>query len=309
MKKSNHIQPTFKGIIPPMITPLLDADTLDIKGLEKLIDHILAGGVHGLFILGTTGESTSLSYKIRHELIEKTCAIVNNRVPVFVGITDTAAVESLKLAETAAKAKASAVVAAPPYYFNLGQAELIEYYQYLSERLPLPLFLYNMPSHTKIMIEPDTVEILSELKNIVGLKDSSANSVYFNKVLYKMKDRPDFSLLVGPEEIMAESVLLGGHGGVNGGANLFPSVYVNLYNSAISGNLEEVRKYHRQVMEISTKLYSVGSFGSSYLKGLKAALSIMEICSDYMASPLHSFRSTERELVERNLMEIRKNIK
>jgi dihydrodipicolinate synthase/N-acetylneuraminate lyase len=94
----------------------------------------------------------------------------------------------VRLAETAEKAGADAVVAAPPYYFAPGQPELVEYYNHLANRLPLPLFLYNMPSHTKVMIDPYTVRALSENANIVGLKDSSANIVYFNAVRHPQQD-------------------------------------------------------------------------------------------------------------------------
>ncbi|MDT0677643.1 dihydrodipicolinate synthase family protein [Autumnicola musiva] len=298
----------YRGIIPPMITPLKNEDELDLQGLHKLIDHVIDGGVHGLFILGTTGESTSLSYALRHGLIKETCKHVNGRVPVLVGVTDTATAESIRLAETARDAGASALVAAPPYYFSLGQPELIEYYNYLADRLPLPLFLYNMPSHTKINIEPDTVKELSKHDNIIGLKDSSGNTAYFNKVLFHMKETPEFSLFVGPEEIMAETVLLGGAGGVNGGANMFPKLYVDLYNAAINGDIEQVKKLHALVMEISAGIYSLGRFGSSYLKGLKGALNLLGICNDYMASPLHKFEKEEKDQLESNLREIQKKI-
>ena len=119
----------LRGIIPPMVTPLLDADTLDVAGLERLIEHILAGGVHGLFILGTTGEAPSLSHRLRQEFVERVCAQVNGRVPVLVGITDTSFVESLNLAQKAADLGAEGLVLAAPYYFLAGQAELLEYLQ------------------------------------------------------------------------------------------------------------------------------------------------------------------------------------
>src|SRR5213596_1084394 len=111
----------LRGIIPPMITPLLDRDTLDAAGLEKLIEHILGGGVSGLFILGTSGEGPSLSYRLRHELIRRVCQQVAARVPVLVGVTDTAFVESLNLAEHAAGAGAAAVVLAPTPYYPVDQ--------------------------------------------------------------------------------------------------------------------------------------------------------------------------------------------
>ena len=118
--KSDSLKLPLRGIVPPMVTPLIDRDTLDRAGLERLLEHILAGGVHGLFILGTTGEGPSLSYRLRRELIDQVCRQVAGRVPVLVGITDTAYVESLNVARHAAAAGVAAVVLAPPYYMPEG---------------------------------------------------------------------------------------------------------------------------------------------------------------------------------------------
>ena len=148
----------LNGIIPPLVTPLLNNDTLDIEGLDKLIEHIIKGGVHGIFILGTTGEFASLSYIIRKELIKHTCKIVNRRVPVLVGISDSAFSESLNLAGSAADSGADAVVLTPPYYFAPGQPELLEYLKRIMVKMPLPLFIYNMPVHTKVVFQPETVK-------------------------------------------------------------------------------------------------------------------------------------------------------
>src|SRR5437867_968915 len=104
------------GIVPPLVTPLRDRDALDLAGLEKLIEHVLGGGVSGLFVLGTTGEGPSLSYRLRRELVERVCKQVNRRVPVLVGITDTAFVESVNVARASADAGADGLVVAPPYY-------------------------------------------------------------------------------------------------------------------------------------------------------------------------------------------------
>ncbi len=145
------------GIIPPMVTPLLNRDTLDVRGLERLIEHVLAGGVHGLFILGTTGETPSLSHRIRHELIERVCAQVHGRVPILVGITDTSFVESVEIARKAEQVGAQALVLAPPYYFPAGQPELLEFLAHLVAELPLPLFLYNMPNRPQPAFDPQTV--------------------------------------------------------------------------------------------------------------------------------------------------------
>ena len=294
----------LRGIIPPMITPLVDRDTLDVAGLERLIEHILKGGVHGLFILGTTGEAPSLSYRLRYELIERVCGQVKGRVPVLVGITDTSFVESVNIACKAKDASAQAVVLAPPYYFPAGQSELLEYLKHLIPELPLPLFLYNMPSYTKLVFEPETIRAAAEFPEISGIKDSSGNMIYFRKLQSLLKNHSDFSLLTGREELLAEAVLLGGHGGVCGGANLVPQLYVDLYNAACSRDLSAVEFLHKKVMQVSAAVYSVGKYESRYLKGIKCALSCMDICSDFLAEPFHRFRRSERSVIHRNIKEL-----
>jgi 4-hydroxy-tetrahydrodipicolinate synthase len=107
--------------------------------------------------------------------------------------------------------------------------------------------------------------------------------------------------MVGPEEFMAEFVLTGGHGGVNGGANMFPKLYVELYNAARNRDLDRISTLQEKVMQISSTIYNVGSFGSSYLKGLKCALSVMGLCSDFMAEPFHRFNEPEREKIKEAL--------
>lgn len=294
----------LKGVVPPMVTPLLDSETLDVEGLESLVEHILAGSVHGLFLLGTTGEAPNLSYQLRHELVQRVCKQVAQRVPVLVGVTDTVFSESLRLARTAVEAGAAAVVAAPPYYFAPGQPELIEYYTLLANRLPLPLFLYNMPSHTKVAIDPNTVWKLSENANIAGVKDSSANIVYFNKLRHLLRDRPDFSVLIGPEEALGNVVLMGAHGGIAGGANLFPQLFVDLYEAAVAGDIATVCKLQERVMSVSDALYGVGRHMSSFIKGVKCSLALMGICSDFMAEPFTHFREDERDVIRRRLLEL-----
>ena len=298
----------LSGIIPPLVTPLLDDDVLDVEGLNRLIEHLIAGGVHALFVLGTTGEAQSLSYKLRVEMIKNTCRITKGRLPVLVCISDTSIVESVNLARIAADNGADAVVSAPPYYFAAGQPELIEFYENLTPQLPLPLFLYNMPTHTKVNFAPATIQRIAEDPRVIGFKDSSANAVYFQSVMYALKERQDFSMLVGPEEIMAESVLLGAHVGVNGGANMFPELYVELYNAAKNTNLEELKRLQEKVMQISATIYTVGQHGSSYLKGLKCALNLLGICSDYVAAPFHKFEQREREKIWKALQKLGINV-
>jgi len=294
--------PKYQGIVPPMITPLTGRDTLDVEGLERLIERMIEGGVAGIFALGTTGEAPSLSHRLRREVVEHTCRITKGRVPVLVGITDTSLVESAQLAQASAELGADAVVTSAPFYFPAGQPELREYIEQLLPEIPLPLMLYNMPSLTKTSFSREVVEWAFDREKVIGLKDSSGDLTYFRKMQKRAAaHRPDWSLLIGPEELLAECVLMGGHGGVNGGANLHPRLYVDLYQAAVSENLKEVRKLSQQVLELSESIYTVGQHGSAIIKGLKCSLSILGICDDFMASPFHRFHDSEREIIRERL--------
>lgn len=147
----------LRGIIPPLVTPLTDQDQIDVPGTERLLDHVVRGGVHGIFVLGTTGEGTSLSPQVRSRFVEIVCDIVKDRVPVLVGITETSMTSAIDLAEQSYGAGASAVVTAAPYYLPMTQSDLLGYMEELAERVPLPMMIYNMPSCTKTAFDVKTV--------------------------------------------------------------------------------------------------------------------------------------------------------
>lgn len=285
------------GIVPPLVTPLVDRDTLDAAGLERLVQHVLAGGVHGLFVLGTTGEAPSLSYRLRRELIDRVCRQVGGRVPVLVGITDTAFVESVHLAKHAAEAGATALVLSTPYYFPAGQTELRGYVEHLVAELPLPLVLYNMPSLTKVWFELETLKHLAEIERIIGIKDSSGDLPYFESLMSLRNLRPDWSIMIGPEAMLPEAMAAGGDGGVSGGANIFPRLFVDFYEAAASGDAERLAEVRAKVQALQA-IYDIGKYASRYIKATKCALSLLGICDDFMAEPFHRFRAPERQRVK-----------
>lgn len=294
----------LQGIVPPLITPLLDSDTLDIEGLEKLIEHVIKGGVHGIFILGTTGEGPSLSFRLQTELIRESSRILNKRLPLLVGISHTSIVESIRLSQVAYEAGADAVVSAPPYYFTLSQSELVQFYENLVHSLELPLYLYNMPNMTKVSFAPSTIRRIADHPNVIGFKDSSGNGTYFQSVMHAMSDRDDFSFFVGPEEMMAEAVMMGADGGVNGGANIFPKLYVDLYHAAVEGNSNRVQQLQAKVMQVSSTIYNVGKNGSSFLMGMKCALSVLGLCQNVLAQPYQNFDSEHSAVILKALNDL-----
>jgi len=282
----NNLPRPLGGIIVPLITPLVAQEMLDSEGLKKIVEYVLAGGVNGIFILGTTGEAPSLSGKVKRELIDQTCRVTNGRVPVIVGIMDTSITESVHLASYASEKGATAVVAVPPYYLPLSQSELVNYIRRLTDELPLPLFLYNQPEYTNVPINPDTLAQVADIPGLAGLKDTSRNMINFQQMCQLMKDREDFSLFVGPDGLMAEAVLMGGSGGVNAGANLAPKLYVELYHAARTGDMPTVRQLQSKVLQLITTVYHPSAGRLKTLKGLKCALATLGICKDIVADPL-----------------------
>jgi len=287
----------LRGIIPPVITPLLDNNTLDVKGLENLVEHLISGGVHGLFILGTTGEAPSLSYDLRKEFIRRTCELTNHRIPVMVGITDTSFEASLEIAQYSKEVGADAVVVAPPFYMPISQEELIVYLENLIPKSPLPLLLYNMPSHTKIHMEIETVKIGQQL-GAIGIKDSSGDMFYQTNLIDAFKDIPEFAIITGTELFIPETILQGGHGAIAGGANIYPRLFVDMYEASLAHDFEKIAELRELNIQLYNTIYAVSPNSSKYIRGLKCVLATMGICNDYAALPLTRYEGEEREKIE-----------
>jgi 4-hydroxy-tetrahydrodipicolinate synthase len=287
----------LRGVVTAMVTPLDEDLNLDPKGLERLVEHLIAGGVHGIFILGTTGEAPNLPYDVRFALIEQTCKLAGARVPVIVGITDTSHKDAIRMAAKSYESGALAVVAAPPYYFHVSQADLVQYFKRLAAESPLPLFLYNAPLNTPLTIEVGTVIQLAAESTIAGLKDSGLKMGYLHAVREGVRDRSDFSLLVGPDDLLAEAVLMGAHGGMAGGSNVWPRLFVALYEAAAAGDLNRVLALQQRAMQFDRAVYH----SANPLCGLKCALSLLDICSNDLTPPLQPYSQQERDELEKYL--------
>ena len=292
----------FCGIIPPLLTPLKDWQTLDVAGLENLVKRLLDGGVHGIFLLGTCGEGPSLSYTLRHEIIDRVCDIVGNQVPLLAGITDSSIQESIAMAEYAAEKGCAGVVLAAPYYHPISQDDLKQYFDRLANHVSLPVFLYNMPSHTKVWFEINTLKEVFQNPKFVGLKDSSGDLNYFYAASQLMKNRPDLTLLMGPEHLLVQSMKLGGHGGICGGAHLLPKLFVDLYNAVRGNQLEKVDLLTQRLLALGT-LYD-GFEEASFLRNIKCALAILGVCDGAFAEPLHPLPASRIPMVADRLNQL-----
>lgn len=293
----------LSGIIPPLVTPLTGNGALDVEGLHRLIEHVLAGGVHGLFVLGTTGETASLALDLRREIALEVCRQVQQRVPVLLGVSDASLTNVLELTASAVDLGADAVVVSPPYYFQPTQTELAQFVRRVASDSPVPVYLYNMPELTKTAFAVDTVRQLTEVRNIVGLKDSSGDAAYLARIQEVAQARPNWSLFVGSENLLAESIAGGINGGVTGGANVWPELFVELYEAASQGDDQHCQALQIQLLELN-QIYRFGDYGIGVIRGLKCALDLMGICSEHMAEPFSKCDRIQRANIEKKLLEL-----
>lgn len=198
---------------------------------------------------------------------------------------------------------AQAVVIAPPYYFNINQSELNNYFNKLIDEISIPVFLYNLPSLTKINIDLEILKELVDRPEVIGFKDSSADMIYFNNV-NRFKNRTHFSLLVGPEQLLMETLIMGGDGGISGGANMFPNLYVNLYKAAKNKDVKSALRLHNEIMKICSVIYSgTGYKSSNVINGIKYALNCLGICSDYIAKPMKKIGTEKATIIKKFIEE------
>lgn len=284
----------LRGIVPPLVTPLLPGGSLDAPAVGRIVDHVIRGGVAGVFILGTTGEGPCHSRRVQEDMIRATTASVAGRIPVLVGITACAVEDSRGLAGVAAEAGADAVVLAPPFYLPATGPDMRRHVEQVLEGLPLPLFLYNMPSLVKTPIAIDLLRWAVEQPGIVGFKDSGGDFGYFHKALQVTRERPGFTVFIGPEELVGDAVLFGAHGGVSGGAQVFPRLYVGLCEAAACGDLPRTRALNDVVQRVSREVYGTSGYAASVIRGIKTALGARGICGDVMSEPFGGATDAER---------------
>jgi dihydrodipicolinate synthase/N-acetylneuraminate lyase len=291
----------LRGIVTPLVTPLEVEGGLDIAGLERLVEHVVEGGINGLFLLGTTGEGPSLSYCQRRRVIRLVCSQVRRRVPILASITDTSFDESIAMASYAESCGADAVVMAPPYYFPPSPQELCSYLKRVAASVSLPFYLYNLPSLTKVHIDETVVQTCLEIPGFLGLKDSSGDMQYFKRMRRLTGSTGEHALFIGPEELLVDSLFAGGDGGVAGGSNVWPGLYSGIFRLAEEGDWIGARKLQSRVLDISRRLYSVGGYGASVVRQLKALLCLAGICQSAVAPPC-------TQLGEREMMEMKQEL-
>ena len=255
MLEIDHI----KGVIPPIITPVDARENIDPGGLKRVIDHVIDGGVHGVFVLGSNGEFYGLDFENQKRAIEITVEHVNGRVPVYAGASAITTKECIKLAELAEKEGADAVTVLTPMFINPSETEMYDHFVAIAHSTRLPVLLYNNPGKTNNNISIDLLNKLARVDNIVGIKNTNLNFSQTIRYLHETKDNENFKILAGTDYYIYSTLMHGGVGCVAGTANVAPRLVVEIYDRFIAGDYSGALEAQNNLIPLRNT-YSYGSF-------------------------------------------------
>jgi 4-hydroxy-tetrahydrodipicolinate synthase len=279
----------FSGIIPPVVTPLDEIERVDEGAMRVLVRHLIQSGVHGIFVLGSTGEFAHLTDDEKRRAIDVVVSEVNGEVPVLVGVTEAGTKRSIFWAKEAQRFGANGVVAAPPFYYRLSDAEIENHYRALSSECELPILIYHIPSTTKVRFSLELIKRLAEAPNIVGIKDSTGDLPFVLNLVDQMNGR-NFLVFQGHDALLAPTLLYGAHGGINSSANLVPSWFVALYDAARRGEATSALAWQRKINELVRLLETM-----PFLPALKMSLHLKGLIRPFISAPFLPLPESQRE--------------
>ena len=282
-------QRRFFGVIPPTITALNADESLDRAGMARVVEHQIAGGVDGLFVLGSNGEGPTLRDAVRREVCEVAVEAAGGRVPILAGVLQPSTSRTIDDMRLLGDTGISAYVAAPPYYFaGYNGDELVDHFTRLADATDLPILAYNIPHLTKVALKADVITRLAEDRRIVGLKDSSGDWPQVQQVILE-RPHPDFVVLQGNQQMSAVSLMIGADGLIPGFANPHPRLLADLYGAVQRGDYPEALRCQGMVDRF------LRIRGRATLHGTKLLLAHLGICEDWTTAPLPRMSPTEAE--------------
>jgi 4-hydroxy-tetrahydrodipicolinate synthase len=283
----------------PILTPLTPDERVDEVSLRRLVSYLIDNGVHGIWAAGTTGEFAALADDQRLAAIETVVDEVAGRVPVIGNISAASTGLAVDLARSVRESGLDGIAATPPYYYSCSQGELLEHYRRIKDRSGAPLWVYNIPSTVKTVVEPATIARLAAEGTVVGVKDSSGAGELLAE-LNALCEQGGIELyrFLGSVYRIASTRALGAHGVITGVSNLAPAIAVRAWEAGEAGDGETARECMAGLMEAGKVLdLAQGSASiSSRLSGLKSALKLMGILEhDTLTMPLRSLADEERQ--------------
>ena len=285
----------FKGLGVAVITPFTNDNDVDTIALEKILEHIINGGANTLVMLGTTGESVTLSQAEKQTVINTAIKVNNSRLNLVVGMGgyDTAAI--IRNIHTTDLSKVDALLSVTPYYNKPTQKGLYEHYSAIARSTDKPIIMYNIPGRTGVnMIAETTLKLAGDIKNIIAIKEASGN---FEQVMKILLNKPaGFSVISGDDILTLPYMALGFDGLISVLGNAFPGLLSEMISAAFANDYDKARKIHYRLFELINLMFVEGSPA-----GIKGLMNIMHFCTNKVRLPLC-------ELSEETMNKIRENL-
>lgn len=274
----------LQGVIVPVATPLLPDESLHREGLARLVEALIAAGVHGLFANGSMSGFAFHSDAMQREIIAEVCRLAQGRLPVLAGVSDTSVRRVLDRIRSIEGLPIDAVVVLAPYYFLYSSSELIDFFQSIADQSAFPVVLYENPRLVPVnSISPQQASTLARHPNIIGLKNSSADDAQWKLLFEQEFPRDRFALICGAEKRMGDGLRMGYDGLTGGFHNVFPEIAVSLYNAAAKGDWAGVDALQAKL----NRAYRIFEIAGGW-RGLEVALHRLGIASKTTVRPFDS---------------------
>ena len=273
-----------KGIIVPLLTPVDAQENVNYEQLDKLVDHVIEGGVDGIFVMGTSGEFARFTMEERAQIIRAVVKRTNGRVPVYAGVSDCGERLVKMHIKNAADAGVDAVVTTVPYYFpTVSEKEMISFFTNIADFSPVPVVMYNIPVTVGAAISCRVISEVCSHPNIVSIKDSSGDALYLDKLLARFQ-REDFTVLVGDESLLLPGYQKGVDGCIPSMANPFPRLLAGVYSAACEKDAAKLSA----LCGVVARFNLINKYCDSWMSPnlwRKTALAQMGVMDDFFTAP------------------------
>jgi len=271
---------TFQGTGVAIVTPFNKEKQVDYHALEKLLEHIISGGVDFVVSMGTTSEAATLTEEEKEKVLSEVLRVVNNRKPVVLGIGGNNTQKVVETLKNTNLDQIAGILSVAPYYNKPNQRGLYEHFSVIAKSSPKPVILYNVPGRTSSNISAETtLKLAHEFDNIVAVKEASGS---FKQIMEIVKNKPDgFSVLSGDDALTLPLISIGVEGVISVVANAFPGKFSTMVRQALQGDFIKAKSIHYELIDIINQLFADGNPA-----GVKKALSLLNITEDYLRLPL-----------------------
>ena len=287
------------GIIPAVITPIKPDGKFNAPAMRKLVNYLIEGGVHGLFIVGTTGEFYGLDPEEKREIFQVVMEETKGRVPVYGGTNGITTRESIKVTRIAEECKLDAVSVLTPMFISPSQEQLITHYQAIAASTSLPVLLYNNPPKTGVNLAPATVAKLAETPNIVSIKDSSGDLTIAAEYIRLTRHREDFNVLMGRDTLIYGALCYGAAGSIAACANVAPRLCADIYDKYMAGDLKGSLEAQLTLAPLRIA-FTIGTFPAV----IKESLEMLGIEAGPCMAPVGPMTAQERDKLRAVLVQM-----